>query len=295
MIENNMEKMVEEFQQLNTLGSELANMSHEEKMIIDFINRELQSCQERWDTLVRNMEALSKDISESGIEIAVVSNESNDQEGGFEQDFKTSLGNLNSIKLLCETPSTKDIDVLKTFQGFRRTCETESDDEIVKKDKEKIGSLRCKRRKFSEDELKAIKPFRDKFGEKISDKDVSAEIVQRIKISKNGNDLANFTMLKKIPRIDRESSHPPEKTKPLKWKSFESLKINFSKSNFDSVNLKQEFDKQVAALNQWLDQAEVTQEMVSFDSERFDIQLSLNVHEQAVLIEVRLFHSVYLP
>ena len=292
-----MEKMVDEFQRLNTLGSEMAKISHDEKLIIDFINRELQSCQERWDILVRNMEALSKDISESGIEIAVVSNEGNDLEGGFEQDFKTSLGNLISIKFLTETLSTKDIDVLKSFQGFKKTDETASDDEISKNVKERTGSLRCKRRTFSEDELKAFKPRRDNFGEKIYNEDTFADIVQRIRISKNGHYLTTFSILKKIPRFDGESpclssSHPSEKTKSLKRKSFESLKIDVSKSTFDSMNLKQEFDKQVAALNQWLDQAEVTQEMVSLDSERFDSQLSLNIHEQAVLIEVTI--TVYL-
>lgn len=48
---------------------------------------------------------------------------------------------------------------------------------------------------------------------------------------------------------------------------------------------KKEFDRQVAALSQWLDQTEVTQELITIEPE--NVQDRLTIEEQLVLIEVR--------
>lgn len=53
---------------------------------------------------------------------------------------------------------------------------------------------------------------------------------------------------------------------------------------------KMEFDRQVAALSQWLDQTEGLLELVTGDSA--DTQAKLTVEEQLVLIQVRSLHSL---
>lgn len=57
---------------------------------------------------------------------------------------------------------------------------------------------------------------------------------------------------------------------------------------------KKEFDRQVAALSQWLDQTEVTQELITIEPE--NIQDRLTIEEQLVLIEVHnilVFRNIY--
>ena len=65
-IENDMDRQVARFDELNDRGQELVLLLNHDAATVVRINEQLQAFQERWDSLVQHMEQQSKEVSRRG-------------------------------------------------------------------------------------------------------------------------------------------------------------------------------------------------------------------------------------